>query len=110
MSEPMVRMMRQWATSPARQSFILGAAGASPGTPVELVVMRSRKKLTIGIVLVGGALVVAALPAIREAYTELRDQRKLAEGRALAGVYCASCHLEPVPDILPKRSWQAVLA
>jgi hypothetical protein len=72
--------------------------------------MRSRKKLTIGIVLVGGALVVAALPAIREAYTELRDQRKLDEGRALAGVYCASCHLEPVPDILPKRSWQAVLA
>ena len=71
--------------------------------------MRSRKKLTIGIVLVGSALVVAALPVIWEAYTDLRDQRRLDEGRALAGVYCAGCHLEPAPDILPKRSWNAVL-
>ncbi len=71
--------------------------------------MRSRKKLTIGIVLVGIALVLAAFPVIREAYSDLRDQRKLDEGRALAGVFCASCHLEPAPDILPKRSWKAVL-
>ena len=71
--------------------------------------MRSRKKLTIGIVLVGTALVLAALPVAWEAYSDLQDQRKLDAGRALAGVYCASCHLEPVPDILPKRSWEAAL-
>ena len=71
--------------------------------------MRSRSKLTIGIVLVGIALVVGAFPVIREAVSDLQNQRRLDEGRALAAGHCASCHLEPAPDILPKRSWNAVL-
>ncbi len=33
----------------------------------------------------------------------------LARGEALATTYCGSCHLQPHPDILPKRSWEAAL-
>ena len=35
---------------------------------------------------------------------------KLSKGKELANVYCSSCHLEPAPNILPKRSWEMALA
>ncbi len=41
--------------------------------------------------------------------TARNSEALLAEGRNLAGQYCAACHLEPPPDILPKRSWEAAL-
>jgi hypothetical protein len=33
----------------------------------------------------------------------------LAEGERLAGLYCGACHIQPQPEILPKRSWEAAL-
>lgn len=33
----------------------------------------------------------------------------LAEGERLAGLYCGACHLQPQPELLPKRSWEAAL-
>ena len=38
-----------------------------------------------------------------------QDAELLAMGQNLAGQYCAACHLQPPPDILPKRSWEAAL-
>jgi tetratricopeptide (TPR) repeat protein len=32
----------------------------------------------------------------------------VARGKALAGVYCTSCHMEPRPDSLPRRMWPFV--
>jgi len=32
-----------------------------------------------------------------------------AGGEELAGMYCGSCHLQPSPEILPKRSWEPAL-
>ncbi|MGE4658901.1 MAG: VCBS repeat-containing protein [Gammaproteobacteria bacterium] len=40
----------------------------------------------------------------------LSEQRKLERGKSLAALYCATCHLEPDPNILPKLSWEAALA
>jgi hypothetical protein len=37
------------------------------------------------------------------------DGRMLERGEALAATYCGSCHIQPQPDILPKRSWEAAL-
>ena len=37
------------------------------------------------------------------------SERQLSRGRQLASIHCTACHLEPVPDILPKRSWETVL-
>ncbi len=33
----------------------------------------------------------------------------LERGEALASTYCGSCHIEPQPELLPKRSWEAAL-
>ncbi len=33
----------------------------------------------------------------------------LERGRTLASQYCGLCHFQPHPEILPKRSWEAVL-
>ena len=35
--------------------------------------------------------------------------RTLERGAELAASYCATCHLEPAPELLPKRSWEAAL-
>jgi len=40
---------------------------------------------------------------------QVQRQRELQRGAELAGLYCAACHLEPTPDILPKHSWAAAL-
>jgi hypothetical protein len=37
------------------------------------------------------------------------DGQTLERGEALAATYCGSCHIQPQPDILPKRSWEAAL-
>ncbi len=37
------------------------------------------------------------------------DSQILERGEALAATYCGSCHIQPQPDILPKRSWEAAL-
>ena len=56
------------------------------------------------------ALVIGAFMALRDPSDELEGPRKLARGQELAAVHCAACHLEPLPDILPKRSWETALA
>ena len=48
-----------------------------------------------------GAAVAVTLAAQR--------QQELHRGKELAAVYCSSCHLEPEPSILPRRSWVAAL-
>jgi hypothetical protein len=35
--------------------------------------------------------------------------RATQRGAELAATYCGACHIEPAPDILPKRSWEAAL-
>ena len=37
------------------------------------------------------------------------DARMLEHGEALAAAYCGNCHIQPAPEILPKRSWEAAL-
>lgn len=37
------------------------------------------------------------------------DRRALERGETLAAMYCGSCHIQPEPEILPKRSWEAAL-
>ena len=58
------------------------------------------RKLFIGLFLVGIAAVVAV---------GVQRQRKLQRGAELAALYCSACHIEPAPEILPKRSWVATL-
>jgi hypothetical protein len=67
------------------------------------------KKLTIGAVLVAVSLVIVMFPDIEDKYREFQHERRLNRGRDLASSYCASCHLEPSPDILPKKSWEVAL-
>jgi len=69
----------------------------------------SRKRLSIAIVLIITSLIIAALPVLRDALGVFVNERQLSRGRQLASVHCAACHFEPVPDILPKRSWETVL-
>ena len=72
--------------------------------------MANTKKLAIGAALIATCLVIVFLPNIRDGYRESQDQRRVSDGRELARVYCSSCHLEPSPDILPKKSWEVALA
>ncbi len=62
--------------------------------------MELRKKFFIGVALTGIATVIAI---------GVQRQSKLLRGEELAGLYCSTCHLEPAPEILPKRSWAAAL-
>lgn len=55
-------------------------------------------------------LVIVNVPDLRDEFREMQADRRFSRGQALAGVYCASCHLEPPPNILPKKSWQVALA
>ena len=63
----------------------------------------------IGVILIATVLAVTALPGLRDLFGEWQSERRLVRGRELAAVHCAGCHFEPVPDILPKRSWETVL-
>jgi hypothetical protein len=58
----------------------------------------------LGLVVVGG---VAALVWWRSGMPGGRAE--LERGQQLAATYCGLCHIQPPPDILPKRSWEAAL-
>jgi len=69
----------------------------------------TRKLLTIGTVALAASLVIVLFPVLRDEFREFREARQLSHGQELANVYCSSCHVEPSPDILPKKSWQVAL-
>ncbi len=68
-------------------------------------------KLTAIIIAI--AFIIGLLAFSASFYGRLSEDRErealMTVGRDLAGQYCAACHLEPPPDILPKRSWEAAL-
>lgn len=68
------------------------------------------KPAALGIMVIlgiGGAIAAAGL---FQRWTEERAyERLMAHGEELAGLYCGTCHLQPAPDILPKRSWEPAL-
>ncbi len=72
--------------------------------------MINRKQSYIGVAVISAILLIAAFPGLRDMWLESQGDRKLSHGRELAAVYCAACHLEPSPEILPKRSWEMALA
>jgi hypothetical protein len=39
----------------------------------------------------------------------VRSYAEVSEGERLARIHCATCHIFPEPDILPKRSWRYLL-
>lgn len=51
-----------------------------------------------------GAIAFAAI-VVRQ----VQDRRALQRGAELSALYCSTCHVEPAPDILPRRSWAAAL-
>lgn len=71
--------------------------------------MISRKQLTIGFILLGTGLMITIMPALNDGRHERQSAQQLSHGKEMAAIYCASCHLEPDPEILPKRSWETVL-
>jgi hypothetical protein len=71
--------------------------------------MRRPKKATSGIVFLAIGSVIAAALLITQWLRNLEHDARIERGRALASVRCATCHLEPPPDILPKRSWETTL-
>ncbi len=72
--------------------------------------MRKKTLLVVGTAVVVLGLVIVNVPDLRDEFREMQADRRISRGQALAGVYCASCHLEPSPDILPQKSWQVALA
>ena len=71
--------------------------------------MVNKKLPVIGGAVIAVFLLVLAFPALRDGVYELMDERQMSRGGELANVYCSTCHLEPSPDILPKKSWEAAL-
>lgn len=69
----------------------------------------SYKQGFVGLALIAACVIIVATPWLRDEIDAMQVERKLSAGKQLAGVYCASCHLEPAPDILPKRSWETAL-
>jgi hypothetical protein len=69
-----------------------------------------RKQLAIGAALITACLVIIYFPVLRDELREMQSKRELSQGRELASVYCSGCHLEPSPDILPRKSWEVALA
>ena len=73
-------------------------------------------KLTLGAVLVQAPVLVAlglvatAAPVSPRRVQDTERQSRIEQGRELAAQHCATCHLEPAPDILPKQSWETALA
>lgn len=71
-----------------------------------------RRKTLIGWLALGAVAVAVAVAApflIKKILASRTASAEIAHGRELASVYCATCHLEPTPDILPQRSWRAAL-
>ena len=71
--------------------------------------MVSGKKLAIAAAVVAVGLVVILFPYVRDEYRSHQLEQHLLRGQDLASTYCSGCHLEPSPDILPKRSWEVAL-
>lgn len=71
---------------------------------MRLGTMTTRKRLAIGAlaILVAGAVFAVAVPLVR-------GRLEMERGRQLAATHCSTCHLQPSPDILPRRSWEATL-
>jgi hypothetical protein len=67
------------------------------------------KPLLIGMALLAAVVVLAASPFLRDLLTDWQSERMRAHGSELAATYCANCHYEPEPEILPRRSWEAAL-
>ena len=57
------------------------------------------------IVLIAVGVLVAAAVVV----WQVQDRRALQRGAELSALYCSTCHVEPAPDILPRRSWAAAL-
>ena len=72
--------------------------------------MRKKTLLVVGTAVVVLGLVIVNVPDLRDEFREMQADRRISRGQALAGVYCASCHLEPPPDILPPKRLQVALA
>ena len=72
--------------------------------------MAKRKQLAIGTALFLVCLLIVSFPVLRDEFRDFQDERQISRGRELASVYCSSCHLEPAPDILPRKSWEVALA
>jgi len=66
--------------------------------------------IAVGTALVVLCVVIVSFPALRDKFHEMQAGRQFSQGQELASVYCANCHLEPSPNILPKHSWQVALA
>ena len=57
------------------------------------------------IVLIAVGVLVAAAVVV----WQVQDRRALQRGAELSALYCSTCHVEPAPEILPRRSWAAAL-
>lgn len=68
-----------------------------------------KKPLVIGGAVIALGVLILSAPNIRDGIRELRYERDISRGRQLASIYCSTCHLEPSPDILPKKSWETAL-
>jgi hypothetical protein len=73
--------------------------------PADTPLIDSRKT-TLVIVALGFLVAGIAFWAIRGGVAVRTDT---ARGEELAALYCGGCHLQPQPEILPKRSWEAAL-
>jgi mono/diheme cytochrome c family protein len=72
--------------------------------------MTNRNRATVHFLLLGCTFAVILVPAlVKKASVASAAAAEIDHGRELASVYCATCHLEPSPDILPQRSWRAAL-
>lgn len=71
---------------------------------------QKRQQVVTGLTLAAAGLVIAVFTVLRDPIREWQEESQVSRGRELASVYCSSCHLEPSPDILPKKSWQVALA
>lgn len=60
-------------------------------------------------VVISGVIVALAAVGLLVWQGGLLGPSALERGRELAGLYCGQCHIQPAPEILPKRSWEAAL-
>ncbi|MCK5325056.1 MAG: hypothetical protein KAJ57_03575 [Woeseiaceae bacterium] len=69
----------------------------------------NRKQITIAVAVVVTLLIIVTFPVLRDEVAGLQHQRELSRGMELAAAYCSACHLEPMPEMLPKKGWEMVL-
>ena len=55
------------------------------------------------------SITLGLIAAAAVAVWQVRDRRALQRGAELSALYCSTCHVEPAPDVLPRRSWAAAL-